>query len=91
MAIQPHEALKYVRPDEVAECWNGVFGFGLLYEALWECVGHYDNAHRENIEDMGPHDVIGINAVAEFWDRFAPENQAKLNELAEAQEKEWNL
>lgn len=80
-----HDALKYIRPDEVAECWDGVYKFGNLYEQLWECVGKYDNSYRENIEDIGPHDVIGINTVAQFWDSFSPENQAKLNELAAAQ------
>jgi hypothetical protein len=86
--IKPHRALSYIRPDEVAECWNGVLASGDLYEKLWACVEKYDNKYRENIEDMGPHDVIGINSVVEFWDQFSDEDKAKLNELAVANENE---
>jgi len=81
-----HEAFNYIRPDEVAECWDGVFSFGNLYEQLWACVEKYDNAYKANIEDIGPHDVIGINCVSQFWDSFSEANQVKLNELAAAQE-----
>jgi len=83
VTIEPHEVLRYITPDTVAECWNGVFGTGDLYEKLWECVDHYDNSYRENIEDIGPHDVIGVNSVASFWDRFSDEHKACLNNLAE--------
>lgn len=87
--IKPNAAFTVTRPDEVAECWDGVFGFGNLYETLWGCVDHYDDKHMANIEDIGPHDVIGINAVALFWDRFTDEQKTKLNELAEAHDAEW--
>ena len=80
----PHPALKYVTPDTVAECWDGIGDD--LYEALWHCVAKYDNAYRENIEDIGPHDVIGINAVTDFWDGFTPEQQIKLNAVAADQQ-----
>jgi hypothetical protein len=86
--IRPHPSFKYITPDTVAECWDGVFSFGNLYEQLWACVEHYDNSYRENIEDIGPHDVVGINAVAGFWSKFSPENQIKLNALAADQEAE---
>ena len=85
MTIKPHEAFNVTEPDTVAECWNGVFSSGNLYETLWGCVDHYQKYDRE---DCGPHDVIGINCVAKFWDRFTPEQQAKLNELAERQDEE---
>jgi hypothetical protein len=78
--IKPHERFKYITPDTVAECWNGVFDFGNLYEQLWNCVEHYDKVDKE---DNGPHDVIGINSVASFWHMFSEENQKHLNEIAE--------
>lgn len=83
MSIKPHNYLSNIRPDEVAECWDGVKQD--LYLALWEQVENYDNSYRENIEDIGPHDVIGINAVSEFWKNFSDEHKVALNELAAAQ------
>ena len=67
MAIEPHDAFSCIQPDEVAECWDGVCSFGNLYEQLWDCVAKYDNSWRENIEDVGPGDVVGINCVTKFW------------------------
>lgn len=88
--IKPHVAFDLIRPDEVAECWDGVYSAPCaLYEALWDCTEAYDDQHLANIEDMGPHDVIGINCVKQFWKRFTPEQQAKLNELAEEQDAKW--
>ena len=87
--MKPHEGLKYIRPDEVAECWDGVFGFGNLYEVLWECVPLYDKDVRANIEDIGPADVIGVDSVARFWHVFNEAEKAKLNELAAKQEELW--
>ena len=86
--ILPHASLAYIQPDEIAECWDGVFNSGDLYEKLWDCVPLYDNKYRENIEDIGPHDVIGINSTTKFWDRFSDEHKAKLNELAAANDPE---
>lgn len=85
-AIQPHPTLDLFTPDTIAECWDGVFHFGDLYEQLWACVRHYTPIDRE---DCGPHDVIGINSVTSFWDSFSAQNQAHLNELAEAHDNEW--
>jgi hypothetical protein len=82
--IKPHSWFETITPDTVAECWDGVYSFGNLYEQLWSCVEKYDEVDRE---DCGPADVVGINSVAQFWADFSPENQAKLNELAEAQDK----
>jgi len=83
--IKPHAALTYIRPDEVAECWDGVTAAG-LYDPLWDCVPAYDKAYMENIEDIGPHDVVGINSVKQFWARFSDEDKVKLNTLAEEQD-----
>ena len=84
--MKPHTALKYIHPDEVAECWDGVLSAG-LYESLWEKVDLYDRAHEENIEDMGPHDVIGLNSVSKFWSKFSMEEQTLLNSLAKRNER----
>lgn len=81
MDIKIHEGLQVVTPDTVAECWNGVYGHGDLYERLWDCVPHYKKFDRE---DCGPHDVVGVNSVAQFWDRFSDDHKTKLNELAAA-------
>jgi hypothetical protein len=58
-----------------------------LYSALWACVPKYDNSYRENIEDMGPHDVIGINSVSKFWRRFNTLQRIQLNDLAKRNER----
>lgn len=87
--IKPDSVFDVITPDQVAETWDGIYGSGNLYEKLWECVKYYDNSYRENIEDIGPNDVIGINCLSEFWDRFSQEHQLKLNELAKEMEKSY--
>ena len=89
MTIKPHAAFEVITPDTVAECWDGVFGSGNLYERLWSMVDLYDESYRENIEDIGPHDVVGINSVASFWDKFTEEERELLNALAERNDREW--
>jgi hypothetical protein len=84
--VKPHTALKYITPDEVAECWEGVDEE--LYSALWACVPKYDNKWRENIEDMGPYDVIGVNSVSKFWSSFSMHHKRQLNNLATRQMKQ---
>jgi hypothetical protein len=83
--MKAHLALKYITPDEVAECWEGVDEE--LYSALWGCVPKYDNKWRENIEDMGPYDVIGVNSVSKFWSSFSMHHKRQLNNLAVRSEK----
>lgn len=77
--ITPHPWFEVITPDQVAETWDGVYSFGNLYETLWSMVDNYQKIDRE---DCGPHDVIGLNSVKDFWDKFSPEHQTKLNELA---------
>ena len=74
----PHTAFHYVRPDEVAECWNGVLAAGNLYEALWACVSHFTAPSPEESEEP----CIGSDCVADFWDLFTPDQQEVLNQLA---------
>ena len=74
----PHPAFDLIRPDEVAECWEGVIAAG-LYEPLWDCVGSYTAPSPEESEEP----CWGADCVADFWDRFTPEQQLALNQLAE--------
>ncbi len=76
----PHSALKYARPDEVAECWDDVPMD--LYRALWACEEGYTGPTPEESEEP----IVGLNSVADFWDRFTDDEKAKLNELAEARD-----
>ena len=77
--VTPHAALELIRPDEVAECWEGVLAAGDLYEALWACVNSYTSPSPEESEEP----CYGLDCVSDFWDRFTPEQQLALNELAE--------
>ncbi len=84
MTISPHLIFEVVTPDQVAECWDGVFKNELvpnLYEQLWDRIEDYGKV--ENMEDIGPADLIGVNSVKRFWDKFTPEAQMELNRLAD--------
>lgn len=84
--ITPHRSLSLFTPDTVAECWNGIIGQGgdfSLYDALWACLNDPRMVEIDR-EDCGPADVIGINCVADFWDRFDANQRARLNAAAEA-------
>ena len=77
-----HIALSYVRPDEVAECWNGVGND--LYRALWGLMKFVPKT--PNIEDSGPADHVGYGSVASLWEHVSPEMAAELNALAEKED-----
>jgi hypothetical protein len=77
MKIKPHTFFDIIRPDEVAECWEGVTSAG-LYQPLWDCVDHYTAPSPEVSEEP----CWGMDCVADFWDRFTPEQQLLLNQLA---------
>lgn len=81
----PHSALRYARPDEVAECWEGVYEVPGLYNALWACVGDYTGPTPEESEEP----VHGLNSVADFWDRFSDEHKEALNAAA-ARDDDWD-
>lgn len=66
-----------IRPDEVAECWNGVLAVPGLYEALWAFAPEYKSPSPEESEEP----VYGLDTVADFWDRISPEHQAALVRL----------
>jgi hypothetical protein len=81
--IEPHAVFEVITPDEVAECWNGVYRNEMvpdLYEQLWNLTEKYDKI--ENKEDSGPHDHIGTNAVQQFWKGLPEPTQLELNRLA---------
>lgn len=78
MKIEPNSWFQTIRPDEVAECWDGVLAAG-LYDQLWICVDSYTGPTPEESEEP----CIGLNCVADFWDRFSPDKQQLLNQLAD--------
>lgn len=78
--VKPHPMFETWTPDEFAECVDGIPSE--LYQKLWSCVDKYDNRHRENIEDIGPSDVIGINNTVTWWNEFTAEEQKMLNGIA---------
>jgi len=80
--MKPHPLFEVWTPDTVAECLEGVKDD--LYSALWALVPYYTK--RESNELPPDPD---FNALAGFWDKLEPEQQAKLNELAAEQEKSY--
>jgi hypothetical protein len=77
MNIEPNSWFETIRPDEVAECWEGVLEAG-LYQPLWDCVQGYKAPSPEESEEP----CYGMDCVADFWDRFTPDQQLQLNQLA---------
>lgn len=71
-----------IRPDEVAETWDGVYSSPVtgLYEALWALTPP-TASYAENIEDIGPADVVGIDCLADVWTQLSEEHQAELIRL----------
>ena len=84
MTIQPHDAFTIVRPDEVAECWDGIDAD--LYRLLWGFVNDYKAPSPEVSEEP----CYGMDCVADFWDRIPDEAKLALNAAAEAQDAGWN-
>lgn len=78
--IKPNAVFEYIRPDEIAECWDGVTDD--LYTALWN-VTPEKASYAGNIEDMGPGDVVGIDCLDDVWDKFTEAQQIALNDLAD--------
>lgn len=75
--MKPNSAFQIIRPDEVAECWDGVGDD--LYRALWACVNDYKAPSPEVSEEP----CYGLDCVADFWDRFTDAQKAALNALAD--------
>lgn len=74
---------KHMRPDEVAECYNGIYHVPGLYKALWNSMDDMKPlSELICIEDSSPQDAVGLNTLASVWDRFSPEHQRALVEAA---------
>ena len=82
--MKPHSYFNTIRPDEVAECWDGILAVPGLYRALWDCVSDYKAPSPEVSEEP----CHGMDTVADFWDRFADDHKAALNAAAEAKDAE---
>jgi hypothetical protein len=67
----------FTRPDEAAECWDGVTEVDGLYQALWACVPKYEAPAPEFSEEP----CYGMDSIARFWGEFSPEHQAALVRL----------
>jgi hypothetical protein len=79
--MKAHSSLSYIRPDEVAECWDGISAD--LYRSLWACVNDYKAPSPEDSEEP----CVGMDSVTDFWDRFTDEEKAALNAAAEAHDR----
>ena len=80
--VKPHNAFRWVRADEVAECWNVEDD---IYEALWHRVVPHQK-EIPNIEDSGPADHVGFECLAKHWLRLSEDQQIRLNEVATKRE-----
>jgi hypothetical protein len=72
------EFAQYVRPDEFAECRNGVMAVPGLMEALWGFVERYEEPMPG--EDSWP-EGPGRDSLARFWPEMSPEHQAACVEI----------
>ena len=72
---------RYVRPEEFAECRDGVMAIPGLDAALWAFVKRY----KEPIpgEDSCP-EGPGRDSLARFWPELSPEHQAACIAIEEA-------
>lgn len=88
--VRPHMLFKIWKPDEVAECLNGV-GNTDLYAKLWTFVNDYKGLPPEQAEEPTP----GVDCLADFWSRLDYDEKVKLNELAkrhdEEAEADWGM
>ncbi len=64
----------YIRPDEFAECQNGVLACGQLYEKLWSFVSRYEAPLPVDSEEP----CYGLDSIARFWDEFTASEQSDL-------------
>ena len=86
---KPHALLKTMRPDEVAECIDGVTED--LYRKLWACMSKIKpNKTEDNPSGLNyPGEVNSDMVVAKFWKDFDNDDKATLNRLAEAHDNEF--
>jgi hypothetical protein len=77
--IRPHRSLELVRPDVIAECWEGV---GEMYSVLWRVMGYAEPYTGETPPEPD------VNSVASLWQHFTPEEKKELNRIAAEHEKQ---
>ncbi|MBK8175226.1 MAG: hypothetical protein IPK66_08185 [Rhodospirillales bacterium] len=75
-AVRPHRALGLIRPDQIAECWEGVSPD--LCGALWAAMAHVPLHTGETPPEPD------IGAVSTVWQHFTQDQQRALNALAKA-------
>jgi hypothetical protein len=78
--IAPHEMLEINRPDEVAECWDGVSD--ALYSKLWAVMRSVPAWTGETPPEPD------VNAVSQFWHLLDDDAKRALNALAERRQAE---
>lgn len=74
---------RYIRPDEFAECRDGVMAVEGLDRALWAFVKRYKEPFPG--EDSCP-EGPGRDSLARFWPELSPEHQAACVAIEEANE-----
>ena len=82
-SMRPHALFNIWRPDEVAECLEGVKDE--LYSALWKLTPLYAKRDRELDYECPPDP--DFNCLAGFWDKLSDDHKTILNQLAEAHDK----
>ena len=81
--MKAHPLFEIWRPDEVAECLEGVDDS--LGRKLWEFVEEYKAPRPEVSEEP----CVGLDALVEFWSRLEPRDQRTLNVLAIRHERKY--
>jgi hypothetical protein len=85
---KPDPLFKNFRPDEIAECWEGVSN--KAYRELWNLMPLLPKPPTlEELEDRGPEPAEGKTSLAYYWNRLSPEVQTHLNRLAEELVRSW--
>ncbi len=85
--IRMHEGLEYIRPDEMAECVDGVLAVPGLYEALWQSMDDMKPlGELIDMEESGPGDAVGLNSIASVWGKFSDDHKLALNALSKKAE-----
>ena len=75
---------QFMRPDEFAECINGVLAEGNLYERLWSFEPRYEAPRPEESEEP----CSGLDSIARFWPDLTDEERATLVRLHSAHKEE---
>jgi hypothetical protein len=83
--MKPNPTFNDFRPDEVAECWEGVTR--PTYRELWALMRDVPPPPAW-IEDCGPEPASGEEALAYHWGKLSEAAQTELNALADKMDEE---